>query len=128
MAICLDDIRKSKNEKKEKKEVLKTRSLRPWETYESLGPQTRTIRAQEAVLRARKIVERNNEMVKALRGTKEIQTRFENIDLELEEGREISQDWKKNSMFNKRITKKKSPLVFLEMIFSFFRKKQGGNP
>lgn len=67
MAIGLKDI---KNPRKEKKDGLidqKDRVLRPWEAYESLGVQTRTVSAQEAVKRAKLTVQKNNEMVESLK-------------------------------------------------------------
>jgi hypothetical protein len=67
VAIGLKDI---KNPRKEKKDGLmdqKDRVLRPWEAYESLGVQTRTVSAQEAVKRAKLTVQKNNEMVENLK-------------------------------------------------------------
>ncbi len=67
MAIGLKDI---KNPRKDKVETIpdqKEKVLRPWEAYESLGPQTRTVSAQEAVKRARQTVQKNNEFVENLK-------------------------------------------------------------
>lgn len=66
MALGLNDINKNKKRQKKLVEIEndfdKERVLRPWEGFEDLGGQTRTIIAQEAVRKARQIVERNNAM------------------------------------------------------------------
>ena len=67
MALRLDDIQKKKVIKKVETKDNKVRVLRPWESFETLGNQTRTVGAQEAVLKAKKIVESNNSMVNNLR-------------------------------------------------------------
>ena len=67
MAIGLKDI---KNPRKDKRDGLpdhKEKVLRPWETYDSLGVQTRTVAAQEAVKQARITVKKNNAMVELLK-------------------------------------------------------------
>jgi len=67
MALRLEDIQKKKVVKAPEQEENKTRVLRPWESFETLGNQTRTIAAQEAVIKAKKIVESNNNLVDELR-------------------------------------------------------------
>jgi hypothetical protein len=67
VALSLNDIQKKKTIKKVDKDENKSRVLRPWESFEQRGNQTRTIGAQEAVIKARKIVENNNTMVENLR-------------------------------------------------------------
>ncbi len=67
MAIGLKDIKNTRKEKKDGLIDQKDRVLRPWEAYESLGVQTRTVSAQEAVKRAKLTVQKNNEMVENLK-------------------------------------------------------------
>ncbi len=67
MALRLDDIQKKKTIKKVETQENKSRVLRPWESFEKLGNQTRTVGAQEAVLKAKRTVENNNSMVNDLR-------------------------------------------------------------
>lgn len=67
MAIGLKDIRNPRKEKKDGLQDQKEKVLRPWETYDSLGIQTRTVSAQEAVKQARLTVQKNNEMVENLK-------------------------------------------------------------
>lgn len=77
MALSLDEINLKKKIKSKKGIELsdgggdqskglsndKEKIVRPWEKFEDQGNQTRTIVAQEAVRKAREIVERNNEMI-----------------------------------------------------------------
>ena len=73
MAISLGDIKRKKTEQKELRELkdrYKERVLRPWENFtpqdpvfDQIGPRPRTHMAQQAVKRAREIVERNKVMV-----------------------------------------------------------------
>lgn len=67
MAIGLKDIKNPRKEKREGIPDQKEKVLRPWETYDSLGVQTRTVSAQEAVKQARITVQKNNEMVENLK-------------------------------------------------------------
>lgn len=67
MAIGLKDIKNPKKDRRESNFDQKQKVLRPWEDYDSLGIQTRTVTAQEAVKRARLIVQRNEEMVENLK-------------------------------------------------------------
>jgi hypothetical protein len=68
MAIRLNDVTaKNKATKHKAAEIEEQRVLRPWETFDKLGAQTRTISAREAVKSARKKVEENNELVNRLR-------------------------------------------------------------
>lgn len=67
MAIGLKDIKNPRKEKREGAQDQKEKVLRPWETYDSLGIQTRTVTAQEAVRQARITVQKNNEMVENLK-------------------------------------------------------------
>ena len=67
MAIGLKDIRNPRKERKDGLPDQKEKVLRPWETYDSLGIQTRTVSAQEAVKHARLTVQKNNEMVENLK-------------------------------------------------------------
>lgn len=67
MAISLKDIKNPRKEKREGLQDQKEKVLRPWETYDSLGIQTRTVSAQEAVKQARITVQKNNEMVENLK-------------------------------------------------------------
>ncbi|WP_127714294.1 hypothetical protein [Halobacteriovorax sp. HLS] len=68
MALRLNDVRsKNKNQSDAIKEVNENRVLRPWEGFDRLGAQTRTISAREAVKKAREKVESNNDLVQKLR-------------------------------------------------------------
>ncbi|EQC49128.1 hypothetical protein M899_0765 [Bacteriovorax sp. BSW11_IV] len=67
MALSLGDIQKHSEKGRATRTELKERVLRPWETFDQRGLQTRTNQAQEAVKRAREIVEKNNLMVDRLR-------------------------------------------------------------
>jgi hypothetical protein len=67
VAIGLKDIKNPRKEKKDDLIYQKDKVLRPWEAYESLGVQTRTVSAQEAVKRAKLTVQKNNEMVENLK-------------------------------------------------------------
>lgn len=67
MALGLGDIQKHGQKNRSSNNELKQRVLRPWETFDQRGLQTRTSQAQEAVKRAREIVARNNSMVDQLR-------------------------------------------------------------
>ena len=67
MALSLNDLKKTKTHKNEPSFQDKERSLRPWETFDKLGTQTRTLAARDAVKKAREIVELNNSMVEKLR-------------------------------------------------------------
>lgn len=67
MAIGLKDIKNPRREKREGLQEQKEKVLRPWETYDSLGIQTRTVAAQEAVKQARITVQKNIEMVENLK-------------------------------------------------------------
>ncbi|ATH08540.1 hypothetical protein BIY24_11435 [Halobacteriovorax marinus] len=68
MALRLNDVTaKNKATKAKSMEVEEQRVLRPWEGFEKLGTQTRTIAAREAVKNARKKVQENNDLVDKLR-------------------------------------------------------------
>jgi len=67
VAIGLKDIKNPRKDKKDGLPDQKEKVLRPWETYDSLGIQTRTVSAQEAVKHARLTVQKNNEMVESLK-------------------------------------------------------------
>ncbi len=68
MAIRLNDVTaKNKATKARTTEIAEQRSLRPWESFDKLGAQTRTISAREAVKNARRKVQENNELVNKLR-------------------------------------------------------------
>ena len=67
MAIGLLDIKKSKKNLKPGVFKEKDKALRPWEAYDTGANQTRTVGAQEAVRKAREIVENNNLMVQKLK-------------------------------------------------------------
>jgi hypothetical protein len=84
MAICLDDLKKSKRLGKEVPKSVKSRSLRPWESYDEIDCQTRTVGAQEAVAKAREIVKLNNKMVDNLRLGIKSEERLKELDRKLE--------------------------------------------
>ncbi|WP_372652753.1 hypothetical protein [Halobacteriovorax sp.] len=68
MALRLNDVTaKNKATKAKSLEVEEQRVLRPWETFDKLGAQTRTISAREAVKNARRKVQENNDLVNKLR-------------------------------------------------------------
>ncbi len=68
MAIGLKDLRKIKEERQKRaKKQEKETTLRPWHSFNDRGMETRTLRAKEAIGRAREIVEGNNNMVSAIR-------------------------------------------------------------
>lgn len=67
MAISLKDIKNIKKGKKEDAGTLKKKVLRPWQGYEELGSQTRTLMAREAVKSARLTVQKNNVWVENLK-------------------------------------------------------------
>ena len=64
MAIGLSDIQKRKQGFKQSFSAPENdKLLRPWQSYDNLGTQTRTYVAQEAVRKAKDIVKKNNRMV-----------------------------------------------------------------
>jgi hypothetical protein len=67
MAIGLSDIKNTKKSLKSEKSGVKEKALRPWEGYDTYGNQTRTVGAQEAVRKAREIVESNDRMIRKLK-------------------------------------------------------------
>ncbi len=67
MAISLEQIQKSKPDFKKTNKFEKEKVLRPWETFDQLGTQTRTIAAKEAVRKAQIIVQKNSQMIKDLK-------------------------------------------------------------
>ena len=67
MALSLDQLNKKSEKRQLPKSMHKSKVLRPWETFDQLGSQTRTISAKEAVIRAQKIVDRNNNLVEKLK-------------------------------------------------------------
>jgi len=67
MAISLKDIKKSKKGNKGQFRTLKDKVLRPWQGYEELGSQTRTLAGREAVKNAKLIVQKNNVWVANLK-------------------------------------------------------------
>ena len=84
MAICLDDLKKNKKTSKDLTRTTKPRSLRPWESYDEIEGQTRTVGAQEAVVKAREIVKLNNEMVEELREGVKSAEKLKELDRKLE--------------------------------------------
>jgi len=87
MAICLDDLKKSKKSSKDTQKSVKPRSLRPWESYDEIDCQTRTVGAQEAVNKAREIVRMNNQMVEKLRTGIKSAEKLKELDRKLEKGK-----------------------------------------
>jgi len=67
VAISLKDVKRSKKGKKEDISTLKEKVLRPWQGYEDLGSQTRTLMAREAVKSAKLTVQKNNVWVENLK-------------------------------------------------------------
>ena len=49
MAIGLNQVKKTKNPKATQKQVVKAQSASPWESFDQLGPQARTVQANEAL-------------------------------------------------------------------------------
>ena len=84
MAICLNDLKKNKKGSKDSFKPAKPRSLRPWESYDEIDGQTRTVGAQEAVVKAREIVKLNNEMVEELREGVKSAEKLKELDKKLE--------------------------------------------
>ena len=84
MAICLDDLKKNKKSSKDSLRSAKPRSLRPWESYDEIEGQTRTVGAQEAVVKAREIVKLNNEMVEELREGVKSAEKLKELDKKLD--------------------------------------------
>jgi hypothetical protein len=70
MALSLQDVTSSAAKKK-KAQLTKTpsnkKTLYPWEGEENMASDVRTFSAKQAVIRARKIVEKNNVIVENLR-------------------------------------------------------------
>ena len=67
MAIGLSDIKNSKKNLNKNQSGEKQKALRPWEGYDNYGIKTRTLGAQEAVRKAKEIVENNNRMISDLK-------------------------------------------------------------
>jgi len=67
MAISLKDVKNRKKGKKGDNKLLKDKVLRPWQGYEELGSQTRTVAAREAVKSAKLTVQKNNVWVDNLK-------------------------------------------------------------
>lgn len=67
MAIGLEDVKKSKKKIVDEQSQSHDKTLRPWQSFESNEFGTRTPRAQDAVKRARDIVDRNNQVITELR-------------------------------------------------------------
>ena len=94
MAICLDDLKKNKKSSKDSHKPVKARSLRPWESYDEIEGQTRTVGAQEAVVKARQIVKLNNEMVEGLREGVKSAGKLKELDRKLEVNASFSSNFK----------------------------------
>ena len=78
MAISLDDVERNQNQKRKAgtNGVIPPRDVmvKPWESYDKLGQQTRTISAKEAVLKARQIFQRTevfSEYVQSLESSRQ---------------------------------------------------------
>ena len=94
MAICLDDLKKNKKSPKDPPRSAKPRSLRPWESYDEIEGQTRTVGAQEAVVKAREIVKLNNEMVEELREGVKSAEKLKELDRKLEGNTSFASNFK----------------------------------
>jgi uncharacterized coiled-coil DUF342 family protein len=104
MALRLNDVQnKNKDLSENVKEIEEKRILRPWEGFDKLGSQTRTLTAREAVKNAREKVESNNELVDKLRAgfveleesrkwDEEVDQKQINLDREI---KELSSEMKK---------------------------------
>jgi len=131
MALNLTDVKKKKSipiiqtqeilhiEKTEKnhsfknmallKPQAKEKVLKPWEHYDEVGNQTRTIVAQEAVRRAREIVRKNNLFAKKLRD------KFQKIE---EEHKEASTNGSQSSSKEEQFYEIKKP--FFDIVRNLF--------
>jgi hypothetical protein len=86
MAIKLEDIKNIKKILLGAHKIENKKLLRPWDDYDKLGFQTRTILAREAVKKAREIVKKNNSMVNQLRESF-YKFKDENSDVSKKEGK-----------------------------------------
>jgi hypothetical protein len=94
MAIGLKDLKKNKTKdissqpdnkfdfKNFAKDDAKDKVLRPWETFDSDDFQTRTLRAQEAVKRARQIVVQNEVMIDEFQDRRKTRLQEEKLNSE----------------------------------------------
>ncbi len=60
MAIGLNQVSKGKAPSTSKQKVIKEQSAKPWESFDKLGPQARTVQANEALRKVGKKREQNN--------------------------------------------------------------------
>lgn len=117
MAIGLEDLNCNQIKNQKMPHQDKERVLRPWEGYEKLGNQTRTITAREAVKKARLIVDKNENMAKELRVDRvpqKVINDLENKMLKKEEQFFISEE--KTINFEK-IKNKKTLVRFIKGLF-----------
>lgn len=82
MALGLEDLNQNLKTNENHFPVDKERVLRPWEGYDKLGSQTRTIAAREAVKKAKKIVEQNDMMVEDMRKNHLLYSNDETLEIE----------------------------------------------
>jgi len=119
MAIRLNDVTAKNKERKEKLSPIdKERVLRPWETFEKLGAQTRTLGAREAVKSAREKVKSNNELVDRLRDGFVEMEEARNWDAEIDSKQiKLDSDIKELSSSLKKINTKPGVISFFKEMF-----------
>jgi len=119
VAIRLNDITSKTKERKEQAQLIdKERVLRPWETFEKLGAQTRTIGAREAVKSAREKVKSNNELVDRLRDGFVEMEKARNWDDEVNDKQiKLDSDIKDLSSTLKKINTKPGVISFFKEMF-----------
>ena len=119
MAIRLNDVTaKNKATKVKASELEEQRVLRPWETFDKLGAQTRTISAREAVKSARKKVQENNELVDKLReGFVEVEKARDWDSFVDNKQLQLDQDIKELSSEMKKINTKPGAISFFKEMF-----------
>lgn len=119
MAIRLNDVTaKNKVTRAKSAEIEEQRVLRPWETFDKLGAQTRTISAREAVKNARRKVQENNELVDRLReGFVEVEKARDWDNFVDTKQMELDQEIKELSSEMKKINTKPSVISFFKEMF-----------
>ena len=119
MALRLNDVRsKNKNLKETVKDNEEQRVLRPWEGFDKLGSQTRTLGAREAVKKAREKVETNNDLVEKLRdGFVEIEKSRKWDDEVDQKQLELDREIKELSSEMKKINTQPGVITFFKEMF-----------
>lgn len=117
MALSLNDVKKNTDKKKQDLFDQKEKVLRPWQTFDQMGMQTRTSSAQEAVKRARRIVEKNNDIVSKLRDGTVDDTVIEQLDSKIQDRDKNFEDFSEQFPLNHQISSQSKLKSFFRSVF-----------